>query len=194
MPQSSPCCSTAVFDPPCFLSSVNQWTTQKSPDGAYSVRTQGEEKNPLAISMRRNLSYRGGAQRGAGPAATNPQPAGFVATESMQLLRYSLFTPHRYELNMSSTSNSFFLLLHLLGADWGLHQLLRSDEHWNLPHEETWKSLFPHSLWRLSPSCSGISYATVRSTYKTNVRAFLRMPTTSHYAYSTGRYDCTIAT
>lgn len=51
--------------------------------------------------MRRNLSYRGGAQRGAGPAATNPQPAGFVATESMQLPRYSLFTPHRYELNMA---------------------------------------------------------------------------------------------
>lgn len=58
--------------------------------------------------MRRNLSYRGGAQRGARPAATNPQPAGFVATQSMQLLRYSLFTPRRYELNMSSTSNSCF--------------------------------------------------------------------------------------
>lgn len=134
---------------------IARWCLLRTHAGG-GEKTPGDFNAPKSI-----LSWGGSREQGQLQQAHSR-----VVTESMQLLRYSLLTPHQYELNLNSTSNSVFALLHLLGGDWGLHQLLRSDEQWNLPQEETWKSLFPHSLWCLSPSCcSGISYATVQSTY-----------------------------
>lgn len=123
--------------------------------------------------MRRNLSYRGGAQRGAGPAATNPQPAGFVATESMQLLRYSLFTAHRYELNMSSTSNSFSPFCCISsGQTGGCINYSAPTSTGTCRRKKLGYVFFPHSQSVASLHqllllllLLGISYATVRSTY-----------------------------
>lgn len=179
-----------VHDPPVsFLWSISGLRRKRQMVPTPYAR-RGRRGNTLAISMRRNLSYRGGAQEEQGQLR---QAHSRVVTGSMQLLRYSLLTPHQCELNLSCTSNSFLVLLYLLGADWGLHQLLRSDEQWNLPQEETWKCFFPHRLQCLPPSCcSGITYAAVRSTYRPASGPFYTSPHRL-YAYTTDRYDRAIA-
>lgn len=85
-----------VFDPPVSFfgqsvgcAEIARW------DGAYSVRTQGEEnKPPLAISMRRNLSYRGGLKEEQGQLQQTHSQQGWwlLSRCSYSVTPYSLLT------------------------------------------------------------------------------------------------------
>lgn len=106
------------IDPPVsFLWSISGLLRKRQMVPTPYAR-RGRRGITLAISMRRNLSYRGGAQEEQGQLR---QAHSRVVLDrcSYSVTPYSLL-PHQYELNLSSTSNSFLVLLYLLGGRLGV--------------------------------------------------------------------------
>jgi hypothetical protein len=108
----------------------------------------------------------GGLERSRA-SCNNPQPAGLMGAESMQLLRYSLFTPRRYELNMSSTSNSSASFFCISSGQTGACMNYSAPTSTGTCRRKKLGKAFSPTACSISPPAAALgSHATVRSTYR----------------------------